>query len=102
MAALLVMAAGCAPFKSYRLPVDASDAHWTFAPLASVASNLGLRYVVIDEAEVPAARREAKFAWAKKKADAVWKKAMAVMRSTGAMAPAGRRRRARASTSTST
>ncbi len=34
----------CMPFRFYPLPVSAAEAHATFAPLATAASELGYRY----------------------------------------------------------
>ncbi len=104
-------ASACAPAKTFRLPLSPLDAHPTFAPIASVASQRGLVYaefddgvhvrlddvtwayfivqgdeynlvITLDRKRVPEDQREEKFAWAKKDADAIWHEAMALMRET--------------------
>src|SRR5260370_39790390 len=42
LAALFV--SGCMPFRFYPLPVSPAEAHATFAPIATAASNMGYRY----------------------------------------------------------
>src|SRR5262245_36216129 len=46
MLALMLIAflTGCMPFRYYPLPVSASEARSTVAPIATAASNLGYRY----------------------------------------------------------
>lgn len=114
MAALCL--AGCMPFRFYPLPVSAEEAHATFAPLATAASNLGYRYyqhpdrvivepdaqtrldymfdasgnyalcVMLKGKPAPDAR-EAAFALGKAKGDDLWGRAMALRPSPAAWAP---------------
>lgn len=105
----LVAFAGCAASQTYRLPMDASDAHSSFAQLAYVASNMGLQYaehptalnvkydettwiqymvqgqqfnmvIVVDDKLVPPDQQPAKFSEAKGKGDEIWAKAMEARR----------------------
>src|SRR5579862_3353733 len=107
--------AGCMPFRFYPLPVPAAEAHATFAPIATAASNMGYRYyqhpdrVIVEpdpftridymfdasgnyamcvmlKAKDPPGGLDAAFAAAKAKGDDVWNRAMA-MRPPAAASP---------------
>jgi hypothetical protein len=98
---------GCMPFRFYPLPVSAGEAHATFAPIATAASNMGYRYyqhsdrvivepddktridymfdvsgnyamcVMLKDKNVPGGL-DAAFAAGKAKGDDVWNRAMAL------------------------
>jgi hypothetical protein len=108
--AALVALAGCGTFHSYRLPMDAVEGYSTFAPIASVAQQMG--YVVVEhrdsvnvqfdadiwmqfmvqgtqfnlvllkmgENKEPPEQIEARFQAAKAKADEIWARAIEVRR----------------------
>ena len=107
---------GCMPFRFYPLPVSAAEAHETFAPIATAASNLGYRFYqhadrVIVEPDAatridymfdasgnyamcvmlkdknPAGGVDRAFAAGKAKGDDLWNRAMALRPATAAAQP---------------
>jgi hypothetical protein len=103
--------AGCMPFRFYPLPVSATEAHATFAPIATTASNLGYRFyqhadrVIVEpdpqtridymfdvsgnysmcvmiKDKNPSGGLDAAFAAGKAKGDDVWNRAMALRAAT--------------------
>ncbi|MFC1610225.1 hypothetical protein ACFL6C_04655 [Myxococcota bacterium] len=102
---LVLFAVACGTARSYRLPLDVSEARHTFAAIVAVAGEEGLRVaehadsvniqfddatwiqfmiqerynmvIIVNDTKVPSSEVEQRFADARHKGDEIWEKAIA-------------------------